>query len=405
MKDIKPSSKKKMGTIPTHSSPMQPGKRGPRSFFLIILTIIISLVVGALAGILGTRLLLPYLVTLPYFEESQLVAPEGTEVIIEKKEVIEVKEGGGAEEAVRKVNSATVSIVSESGFETLVGDIEQIAEGISGFVLTADGLIVTNKHYIEDLSEKYYVVLADGSKHEVQSIIMDPLLDVAFLSIDVDNLPVVELGVSDDLTRGQRVVVLSDSLPVDVVPVLTGVISSLNKTYYYNGEVFHGMIKTDIPLTPSHSGSPLLSAEGKVVGINTVVASQGEVFSYTIPIDYIKSGYQEMIKTREIKRPYIGFHYTDITPEFAAMNNLSVKHGALLYATNEVPAVKKGSPALAAGLKAQDIIIRVNGEELTDVSTLFRTHLMLSPVEDITLTVLRDNQEKEIVVTPEPLEE
>lgn len=364
----------------------------------LVLVVFLSLIVGAAGGVLGDKLLIPYLATLPQFENNEFFTQKGTTVTVQKTEEVKIEESNVLIDAVRKVSPAVVAILEEGGFNEITKEIKEINNAGSGFIITADGLIVTDKNLVADVSKNYFVVLQSGASHEVKSVIADPLTQCAFLKIEADNLPVMELGISDDLKNGERVFALS-YLENKKGFSLPGFITAQKREIRVpKKETVHEAILTDETHSGEYAGGPLVNLEGKAMGLNTRFKTETEEVSFFTPIDDVKNAYNLYLKSNEIKRPYLGVNYLNLTPEFSNLNNLAVKNGAFIYGDLEKTAVEADSPAKKAKLQAGDIITKINGKDVDLENSFTRQFLKLSPGQEVEITYLRANQEKKVKV-------
>ncbi len=194
--------------------------------------------------------------------------------------------------------------------------------GGSGFIIKSDGLIVTNRHVVDSATAKYKVVLADGKEYEARLVAKDPVLDVAFLDIDAENLPIIPLGDSDKLKLGQTVIAIGYALAEFGNTVTRGVVSGINRRVVAGdnsgmSEVIEEAIQTDAAINPGNSGGPLLNLAGEVVGINTAVSSRGQTVGFAIPINSVKRTIESVQREGKIVRPWLGVRYTFVTPALA----------------------------------------------------------------------------------------
>ena len=194
----------------------------------------------------------------------------------------------------------------------------------TGFVVDAQGLIVTNKHVVADSQAQYQVITADNQSYPVQNIYRDPANDLAFLKIDAQGLTPVELGDSDNLKVGQFVVAIGTALGEFRHTVTTGVISGLGRGITA-GSVFEGyveeldnVIQTDAAINPGNSGGPLINSAGQVVGVNVAVASGAENIGFALPINTVKTALADFTRPG-IFRPFLGVNYTMISQEAAIL--------------------------------------------------------------------------------------
>ena len=246
--------------------------------------------------------------------------------------------------------------------------LQQVGGG-SGFIISSDGLILTNKHVVSDTNASYSVLTNDGKTYTATVLARDPNQDLAVLKIDATGLPTVTLGDSDGLQLGQTAIAIGNALGQFSNTVSLGVVSGLERTVTASApdtgaeETLSGVIQTDAAINPGNSGGPLVDLRGDVIGIDTAVASDAQDIGFAIPIDQAKSAIDSVEATGEIKVPYLGVNYEPVTAALAASDTLPISYGALVTAGNGEPAVMSGSPAAAAGIKSGDIIESVNGTQ------------------------------------------
>lgn len=255
------------------------------------------------------------------------------------------------------------------------GKQKQEIGGGSGFIISADGLILTNKHVVYDNEAEYTVLLSNGKKYTAKVLARDPVQDLAIIKISATGLPSAKLGNSDEIKLGQTAIAIGNSLGEFSNTVSVGVISGLSRTITASGQGFgsetiQGVIQTDAAINQGNSGGPLLNLKGEVIGINTAIAQGAQNIGFAIPINQAKRDIESVKKTGSIKIPYVGVRYIMLTPEIAEKQKISPKSGALVRGTEDGPAVIKNSPATKAGIQAEDIILEVNGEKLEDGKTL-----------------------------------
>jgi serine protease Do len=255
------------------------------------------------------------------------------------------------------------------------GTKSQEVGGGSGFIISEDGLIVTNKHVVYDTKADYTVLTNDGKKYDAKVLARDPVNDLAVIKITASGLRAATLGDSDSVKLGQTAIAIGNSLGEFRNTVSAGVISGLARTVTASGagfgdETIKGVIQTDAAINPGNSGGPLLDLKGEVIGINTAVASGAQNIGFAIPINQAKRAIESVKKTGEIKTPYIGVRYTIVTEDMAKQQKLPANYGALLRGADDGPAVIKDSPAAKAGLQAEDIILEVNGKKIDESNAL-----------------------------------
>jgi S1-C subfamily serine protease len=240
--------------------------------------------------------------------------------------------------------------------------------GGSGFIISKDGLILTNKHVVADEGASYTVLTNDGKKYSARVLARDPVQDLAIIKIDASNLSIVTLGNSDGLELGQTAIAIGNSLGEFRNTVSVGVISGLGRSITAVGdttsETIQGVVQTDAAINPGNSGGPLIDLHGEVIGVNVATAQGAQSISFALPINWAKHDIQTVLSGGQIKAPYLGVRYTMLSASLADQKKLDVTYGALLEADKSGVAVVKDSPADKAGLKAGDVILSINGDTL-----------------------------------------
>ncbi len=267
----------------------------------------------------------------------------------------------------------------------------------SGFVVTADGMIVTNKHVVSDTGSTYQVLMGNKT-YDVQKVYRDPLNDVALLKINATGLAPLELGNSDTLQVGQSVIAIGTALGQFKNTVTTGVISGLGRgitagsDFQGFAETLDNVIQTDAAINPGNSGGPLLNSSGQVIGVNTAVSEQGQNIGFALPINVIKDSLNNFNQTGQFNRPYLGVAYRTLSQDEASVNNL--------VAGEYIEEVVSASPADSAGIKVGDVITQVNGKNIVEGKFELSTAIAQNKVgESITLRINRDGKNIDLKVT------
>lgn len=272
----------------------------------------------------------------------------------------------------------------------------------SGFIVTNNGMIVTNKHVVSDTTMTYQVVTSDGKKYSVKNIYRDPLNDVALLKIDPnqnsgEKLAPLTLGDSSNLQVGQYVIAIGTALGELRNTVTTGVVSGLGRgitagsPYEGSVEQLNNVIQTDAAINPGNSGGPLFNSSGQVIGVNTAVSQNGQNIGFAIPINVIKDSLQNFQQNGQIKRPFLGVSYTMLSKDLAVLNNLPV--GAYIQD------VQQGSPADNAGVQQGDVIVKIDGQQINDNNTPAAVIAKDKVGQTITITISRDSKNQDMQVT------
>lgn len=310
-----------------------------------------------------------------------------------------VEESNGFIQTVDKVSPAVVAITTKREGVDIFGQIIEREGAGTGFIITSDGLIVTNKHVVSDERATYTVLTAEGKTYDATVQARDPFNDFAVLKIEATGLPVVELGDSDRLAVGQWVVAIGNAFGEFENSVSVGVVSAKNRKLEGQGAELTGLIQTDAAINPGNSGGPLVNLKGQVVGINTAIASptgSSVGIGFALPVNAIKKSIDSVRKTGKITRPMLGVRYINVDPTIQRQLDLSVERGAMIFSGDvRTPGVQPGGPAAQAGLRERDIILELNGERIDENRPLSNLLTQYAPGDEVTLKVLRDGKEFE----------
>lgn len=279
-----------------------------------------------------------------------------------------------------------------SPFRRIPGKKQKIEQNIgSGFIVSSDGLIITNKHVVSDTNASYQVLTNDKKKYNVEKIYRDPLNDLAILKINATDLKPLKLGDSSTLKLGQLVIAIGTPLGEFTNTVTQGIISGLGRGITA-GSPFEGyvekldnVIQTDAAINPGNSGGPLLNSKGEVIGINTAIAQEGQNIGFAIPVNVVKNLMENFQKQGgSFERPYIGVRYKMIDKQTALLND--VVEGAY------VVEVLDNSPAQKAGIQEEDIIVEFDGQKVKgdDDQGLAKMILKKKVGDKITLKIWRN---------------
>ena len=264
----------------------------------------------------------------------------------------------------------------------------QIAQG-SGFIISADGYILTNNHLVSD-AEKVTVNLADGRELEAKIIGTDPDSDVAVIKLDAKDLPVLELADSDSLEVGEWVIAIGNPFGLSHT-VTAGIVSAKGRSGFRIAE-YEDFIQTDAAINPGNSGGPLLNLNGKAVGINTaIIGSRGNIgIGLAIPVNMAKAIYDQLVEGGTVVRGFLGVGIQDLTAELAESFDLKDTKGVLISEVTEDSAAEK------AGLKQGDIVVEFEGQAVEKMGEFRNRVAMLKPGTKVKIVVLRDGKRKEL---------
>lgn len=391
-------------------------KRGKRILVIFLTIIIISALFGFWAGVFSVNVF--YSDLKGYLQKLHINLPESN---IVSPYVPQTSQEEAVIKAVNEASPAVVSVIISKDLPVLEqywqefgpfqipqyrqkGTEKQEVGGGTGFIISSDGMILTNKHVAEDAEADYTVLTNDGKKFPAKILALDPVQDLAIMKIEGSNFPVVKLGNSDTLQIGQTVIAIGNALGEFRNTVSVGVISGLGRTITASGggmvETLEDVIQTDAAINPGNSGGPLLNLKGEVIGINAAMASGAENIGFTIPINKAKRAIEQVKTKGKITYPFLGIRYVLITDDIQQKNNLPVNYGAwVVKGSQGEVAVSSGSAAEKAGIRENDIILEFNNEKITLENSLAKIIQKYNPGDKITLKILRAGQEKTIELT------
>ena len=262
----------------------------------------------------------------------------------------------------------------------------------SGFIISQDGYVLTNNHVVEG-AQKVTVKLMDGREFHARVVGTDKTSDVAVLKIEASNLPTVKIGNPADSKVGEWVVAIGSPYGFDNT-VTSGIISAKARQFSDDSPI--PFIQTDVPVNPGNSGGPLFNLNGEVIGINSMIYSRTGGFqglSFAIPIDAAMHVKDQLVRTGQVTRGRIGVGVQPVSAEQAKQLGLDSAHGAL------VGSVDPSGPAQAAGLRAGDVIVGVNGARIASTTELMAQVSQLAPGSTATVDVWRNGGERKLSVT------
>jgi serine protease Do len=263
----------------------------------------------------------------------------------------------------------------------------------SGIIISSDGLILTNNHVVGD-ADNITVRLADEREFKGEIVGTDPQSDVALIRIDAQNLPIIPLGDSDKLEVGEWVIAIGSPFELNQT-VTVGVVSAKGRSRMGISD-YENFIQTDAAINPGNSGGPLLNIHGEVIGMNTAIFSRSGGYmgiGFAIPINMAKAIKDQLLEKGKVTRGWLGVVIQDVNEDLAKSFGLDSTRGVLISEVSE------NSPAAEAGLKAGDVIIRLEGEPMADVTVLRNRVAMIAPGTKVPMTVIRDGKEVRLEVT------
>ncbi len=314
-----------------------------------------------------------------------------------------VPAGAGLDTAIRdvakRVKPAVVQITNQQVQIDQFNQPQSVPAGVgSGVIYDSQGHILTNAHVVSG-AQNLQVSLTDGRSFAAKLAGADPLTDLAVVKIDAPDLPVAQLGDSSDLQVGDWVVAIGNALALSGGPTVSvGVVGALGRTVQEPsgtggpGPFLFDAIQTDAAINPGNSGGPLCDLQGRVIGINTLVAGQAEPgvqaqgIGFAIAIARARPIADQLVANGRVVHPFLGISYTQLTPSIASQLGVKATNGVV------VNQVSGGSPAAAAGIRARDVITAIEGTALKDESALARLINDHKPGDTITIDVARGGQ-------------
>ncbi|NCA99706.1 MAG: trypsin-like serine protease [Clostridia bacterium] len=286
---------------------------------------------------------------------------------------------------------AVVAIDTETTVATPFGRNSIIPSAGSGFIISADGYVVTNHHVISG-AQSIQVTLDHGDAYKASLVGSDPVNDIAVLKIDGKDLPTVQLGDSSDLEVGELAVAIGNPLGELSGTVTAGIISALDRTITVDGQDMT-LLQTDAAINAGNSGGALFNSFGEVIGINTAKNSGSgiEGLGFAIPIDHAEPIIEQLIEKGSVpEAPRIGIYTQDVTAEQAQQYDLP--EGVYVVQVGE------GSPAAVAGIQRGDVIVAINGQETLTTAAINAVKNTLQAGDTMTLTIIRDGKKMDVPV-------
>jgi Do/DeqQ family serine protease len=267
----------------------------------------------------------------------------------------------------------------------------------SGFIIDAEGHIVTNHHVVANAS-RLMVRTVDGREYNAEVVGSDPNTDIALIKVNPgqgEELPVINFADSDNVRVGDWVLALGNPLGFDFT-VTAGIVSAKGRRVTPQAEHLESFIQTDAAINMGNSGGPLVDLLGRVVGVNTMIAGGGNRFvgyGFAVPSNLAQRVVRDLRQYGYARRPRLGVTVSDITSADAEVYRLDTMRGA------DIGSVEAGSPADAAGIEVGDVVVALNGRQIADSNDLTTSLARFNPGERVTLTILRQGQSREIQVT------
>jgi 2-alkenal reductase len=378
-----------------YSTPNRSRRSRPGLWLTILTVVVVSALTGGLAGgafgYWAAQTIEPKApeVAQPVSASMTLekpVANQSADTIVQQGRVLErevVEEESATISAVERVQPSVVTVLNQGSLGFGSG---------SGVIISEDGYIVTNNHVVEGATE-LGIVFYDGRQVEAELIGTFELTDLAVIHVDEPVPAVAELGDSDALQPGARVITIGSPLGRFQNTVTTGIVSALNRQV---GSLT-GLIQTDAPINSGNSGGPLLNSAGQVIGINTVVVrggtSEAEGLGFAVPSNTVQSVADQLVAKGRVERPFLGVTFRPVDPNEAQELGVMVGEGV------QVERVEGGSPVAEAGLIVGDIIVAIDDKPINANTSLLNLMLRFRAGQTVELEIVRDGQPDVLQVT------
>ncbi|WP_414150596.1 S1C family serine protease [Acetobacterium carbinolicum] len=354
-----------------------------------------SLIIGMLGAIVGGIIVGALFLGVDFFfDNSTVIQGAKNEIVVNQGSADSVVEA-----IAQTVPPSVVGIETTGVAMTAYGPQEASGVG-SGFILTSDGYIATNQHVASNDISGMTVSLADGKTYDAKLIWSDSTLDMAIIKIDATDLPVLELGDSDNVVVGELAVAVGNPLGLNFERTVTsGIVSAINRSIPLDSGLAEDLIQTDASINSGNSGGPLVDKNGKVIGINTYKLTTGEGMGFAIPINILKPILNEIVATGKFDATVMGITGYDRAIADYYVTDSKVDFNEGIY----IASVQQGGGAANAGLLAGDIIKEINGVKTNTMLKMKEILYAVDAGEKVSVTFERNGkkQTKDVVVTSE----
>jgi serine protease Do len=352
-----------------------------------------SLIIGMIGAIIGGVIVgALFLGVNFFFDNSTVIQGAKNEIVVSEGSADTVVEA-----IAQTVPPSVVGIETTGVAMTTYGPQEATGVG-SGFILTSDGYIATNQHVASDDISAMKVSLADGNTYDAKLVWSDASLDLAIIKIDAKDLPVLELGDSDNVVVGELAVAVGNPMGLNFERTVTsGIISALNRSIPLDNGLAEDLIQTDASINSGNSGGPLVNKAGEVIGINTYKLTTGEGMGFAIPINILKPILNEVVATGKFNSTVMGITAYDRAIADYYLTDSDVNFNEGIY----IASVQQGGGAANAGLAAGDIIKEINGVKTNTMLKMKEILYAVNAGEKVSVTFERNGQSqtKDVVVT------
>jgi len=294
---------------------------------------------------------------------------------------------------VQQVGPSVVTVINQQMFQGF-DSVQPVGSG-TGFIIDAEGHVVTNWHVVEG-GQEFQVILSNGERLPATLVGSDRISDLAVVRIDGEAPTFATFGNSDELQVGETVLAIGSPLGTYTNTVTQGIVSALGRDLAQSN--YNNLIQHDAAINPGNSGGPLFDLHGRVVGVNTLgVSEEGgqsiQGLFFALPGNQVRDIAQRLISDGRVIYPFFGITYQTINWQIAAQANLPVDNGVY------ISVVSPGGPAEAAGLQVGDIVIAINGVSVNEQNAFAEVLFMHQPGETVSVDVLRGDQMMTVQLT------
>jgi S1-C subfamily serine protease len=383
--------------------------------------VVVIVLIAGLSGVVADRYIFPYLANSHVFSKYKFFKKAGENVtVINKTEQIYVKEESSVNKITNQIVPSIVNIASYPEDLSVSFSSKKIIQttNSTGEIMTSDGIIMTtasaiipnysslDKSSINTPGRIFRVMTNDGNTYDGKLLSIDSWSDLAFLKIDASNLPILSLGNSDEYNPGEKLISISNNSSQYQNKFATGMLSSFEPTYNISGEALsraeklEGVFLTDFNANILASGGPIIDYAGQTIGIVSSTIKNGNIEYFQIPSNKIRRVLDKVIEDNLTPNISLGLYYLPITKSLSLANDLSSDRGALIYSASAQQglAVISGSSADKAGLRINDIIVKINDIELDLKNNLSDALYKYKKGDEVEFTIFRVEKEMKIKV-------
>lgn len=290
---------------------------------------------------------------------------------------------GSIPDVVQKISPSVVAVFTQGLSTDFFFETVPTRGAGTGIVASKDGNILTNAHVVDD-ARQIRVLFNDGTELPATLVGSDADTDLAVIKVDADDLAVASFGDSDDLVVGQQVVAVGQALGLRGGPTVTsGIVSALGRSIRTEGAVLENLIQTDAAINPGNSGGALTDMAGNVIGVNTAIAGDAQNIGFAIAITPARAIVDQLITSGRVIHPFLGVQMVELSPAIASQRGIDLEEGVLIVQ------VVAGSPADAAGMEENDVVVKIDDQDVETPSDITKVINAKSPGDTVEMDVNR----------------